>query len=518
MAALPNARFSRRNISTMIYSRDLQRLVNFVLTNRAEAHSKREGVMRSIVLNGAGGLVLAASLAAGLPVVAEERNGSAASSTVASEAAVAEGTAASPVWMTVVGPRDLKDLALANNPRRSEFADAVVANPKNPNMLLASVATCGASACRSVVYRSHDAGRTWSQPIALPCTSDCGGVALAYAPDGKRVYAAYSDGGILNWSIVASSSEDNGATWLPPVLVLKAAEDGLFYYRSVRITTPLDESESRWIYMTAVEKYQSPGGWFIFTRSADFGATWSKPQGLGWWGSSSEYGLQGGAVAGGKAGEVLVAGPGVDEFYRWGAWVKRSQNHGGKFVTVVAATENPESVDVKIGYKGAAHVVYQRYVDRPYDYGDIAYIWSPGPPYTTWSKPVTVNDDGAGRSQYNPSLTAQKCGASTVLHLVWEDARLRPMADCYNQGSSFDCYWDVLYARKIAKPGAVWSKNVRVSGKPSLTGDYVSPSPDVAASQGRVVTVWTDRRDNTDVDDYETDVYASGILSGVTCP
>ena len=63
---------------------------------------------------------------------------------------------------------------------------------------------------------------------------------------------------------------------------------------------------------------------------------------------------------------------------------------------------------------------------------DIGYIWSPGPPYTTWSKPVTVNDDGAGRTQSNPSLATQKCGAFTVLHLVWEDARLRPMADCYN--------------------------------------------------------------------------------------
>jgi hypothetical protein len=90
------------------------------------------------------------------------------------------------------------------------------------------------------------------------------------------------------------------------------------------------------------------------------------------------------------------------------------------------------------------------------------------------------------------------------------------MADCYDQGSSFDCYWDVFYARKIAKPGAGWSKNVRVSGKSSLTGQTMSP--DVAASQGGVISAWTDRRDNTDPYDYETDAYASRILSGVSCP
>ena len=57
---------------------------------------------------------------------------------------------------------------------------------------------------------------------------------------------------------------------------------------------------------------------------------------------------------------------------------------------------------------------------------------------------------------------------------------------------------------------------MRVSGKSSFTGQDMSP--DVTAGQGSVVTVWNDRRDKTDFYDYETDAYASGILSGVTCP
>jgi hypothetical protein len=340
---------------------------------------------------------------------------------------------------------------------------------------------------------------------------------LAYAPNGSRVYAAYwsyDDSEFSGSSIVVTSSDDKGATWQRPVVALS---EPWAYYGSPRIATPLDESESRWIYLTGRLSYGDPSGDFVFTRSADFGGTWSAPQSLGGWTSEWSIGLTGGTVAGGKAGEVLVAGPGTSDYGSTrDVWVARSQDHGGKFVTVVAAKEYPYSVDVKIGDRGAAHVVYQEPWLAEDDFGDIKYIWSPGPPYTAWSKPITVNDDDAERSQSNPSLTTQKCGASTVLHLVWEDARLRPKADCYNDGYSYDCYWDVFYARKIAKSGASWSKNVRVSGKSSLTG--LDMYPDVAASQGRAVAVWNDRRDKTDPYDYESDAYASGILSGVSCP
>lgn len=167
------------------------------------------------------------------------------------------------------------------------------------------------------------------------------------------------------------------------------------------------------------------------------------------------------------------------------------------------------ATSVKIGHQGAAHLVYGREGGQG-DAGDIEYIWSPGPPYTTWSQPVTVNDDALPRTQHSPSLATQKCGASTILHLVWQDERLSPATDP-------DRYADIFYARKIAKNGAAWSKNVRVSGKSSLTSFAMFPG--LAASQGRVFAAWTDHSDKTDSDyDYETDVYGSGILSGVSCP
>ena len=403
--------------------------------------------MRSMVLNAAGGLVFAASLVAGHPLVAQDPP---------------EDEDAVLVGPNEV-PEDLKDVALANNPRRIEHSMSIAANPKNPNLLIVALDTCTLwwEGCRSVVKRSHDAGRTWSQPVPLPCTSACNGGALAYAPNGKRVYAAYFayvDSPYYG-SVVVSHSDDNGATWLPPVVALRGDESRGFSYHSPRIATPLDESESRWIYLTGVQDYDDPSGSFHFTRSADFGATWSTPRSFGWWDSESASGLNRGTVAGGKAGEVLVAGRGTyypdPNYGQSGVLVRRSHDHGASFDDEVVAATEPSSgaPDVKIGHKGAAHIVYTRYPEGPNDDGDIEYIWSPGPPYTAWSKPVTVNDDSQGRSQFNPSLATQKCGASTVLHLVWEDARLRPMAPPDDHNSGFhDHYWDVFYARKIAKP------------------------------------------------------------------
>ena len=77
-----------------------------------------------------------------------------------------------------------------------------------------------------------------------------------------------------------------------------------------------------------------------------------------------------------------------------------------------------------------------------------------------------------------------------------------------------------FYARKVAKPGKVWSKNVRISDASSLADNssyYVKKAPEIAVSAGRLFATWTDRRDNTNPDDHETDVYGSGILSGVAC-
>ena len=126
--------------------------------------------------------------------------------------------------------------------------------------------------------RSGDAGRTWSAPILLPDASgNPGGTCfyddVAYAPDGKRVYAAYTDGA-SSPRILVSSSTDDGGTWAKPVV---AIEDpyGDNSYLSPSLATPLRETDAKWVYLTAQSKDGDPGTSIWFKSSADRGASWS---------------------------------------------------------------------------------------------------------------------------------------------------------------------------------------------------------------------------------------------------
>ena len=217
-------------------------------------------------------------------------------------------------------------------------------------------------------------------------------------------------------------------------------------------------------------------------------------------------------MAGGLGGEVLIT------YFESGLgpqpaiWARRSSDHGANFDgPAAAAVGYADDPDIKIGNLGVAHVAFAKQSSG--NFYNMAYVWSPGPPYTTWSDPVMVNDGGFRRNQLTPSLALQRCGTTAVLHLIWSDTRLSPAA-------SPERYEDIFYSRKVAKAGEAWSKNVRISNVSSLADNssyYVKKEPDLTVSAGRLFAVWTDRRDKTDPNDHETDVYGSGILSGVTC-
>ena len=73
----------------------------------------------------------------------------------------------------------------------------------------------------------------------------------------------------------------------------------------------------------------------------------------------------------------------------------------------------------------------------------------------------------------------------------------------------------MVYARKLAKSGSVWSKGIRVSGQPSFGNLSSDMHPEVAVSQRGPYAIWTDWRGRTVS---KSDVYGSGILSGINCP
>jgi hypothetical protein len=132
--------------------------------------------------------------------------------------------------------------------------------------------------------------------------------------------------------------------------------------------------------------------------------------------------------------------------------------------------------------------------------GDIRYIRSSGPPFGSWSAPVTLNDDGLVRAQGYPALeTSQGDDGKTTLHVLWEDHRRSPEvpADSDRFGESSNLYYDIFTTSH--KPGRGWSRNTRVTDKRSISdflfiGDYF----DITTSGEELVFgIRTDRRHQT---------------------
>ena len=121
-------------------------------------------------------------------------------------------------------PRDFADVKLATAGRAGRQAVAV--NPKNLNVLLATYAGQGSCWVRT----STNAGQTWGnvRKLAMPSGKpNCDVPAVIWAPDGDRVYAAYSyripyptDYGVtLETGAILSYSTDKGLTWSVPKIV-----------------------------------------------------------------------------------------------------------------------------------------------------------------------------------------------------------------------------------------------------------------------------------------------------------
>jgi hypothetical protein len=152
------------------------------------------------------------------------------------------------------------------------------------------------------------------------------------------------------------------------------------------------------------------------------------------------------------------------------------------------------------GVGGVAHIVYEQ--DKSNDEignAKIRYVYSSKAPYTSWSSPVTLNDD-SGHRHLNPALSVSACGSDTsVLHVVWTDNRLGP--DKYN----------VYYTRKLARPSQPWSPNLRISGTSLVDGFRLYPG--IAAGAGNAVALWGAGNFGD-----PSAVWASRVAQGVTCP
>jgi hypothetical protein len=432
-------------------------------------------------------------------------------------------------------PKTLTDVPVAAAPNADENDPTVAANPKKKKLLVA-----GSHFVTDVVHcearHSSDGGRSWSAPAVMPqltATSQCSDPVLAYSPDGRRVFYAYMDikDSPADYDILVSYSTDDGASWVGPFIALDAAGD-VFLYDKPWIATPDDASNYVYVTATRFDLIGDGDCHIAFARSTNGGTAYGAPQALdhstGGCGVETSPVVQGSRPAGGKHGNVLVA------WYNSGndGWLNGSFNirtsHSADFGAtfgpavdaVTDASETPfwkgpfscyarwwlsmgPSVDIDAG--GGAHIAYTHDPvpgsETPED-GDIRYATSRGAPYTTWSRPITINDDGTASAQGFVALDVK----SGKPQATWIDARLPTSAAPECNGDVQNLFYDVFSS---TRQGHGWSTNVRVTGESSRTdfiyiGDYI----DLAAAAR--YSVWTDRRDKFSIFDFEDDVWGSG--------
>lgn len=440
--------------------------------------------------------------------------------------------------------RSANNAAIRGFPNVSENEPTVVANPRNPKRLVAGAHFSGDTAIRCVAHYSADGGKTWNtSPIFMPQLrheSDCADPVLAYAPDGSRVYYAYMDIKFEHFDILVSYSDDDGASWTGPVIVLANAGadyDKPWIGTHVPVGRVADDDDdedggnSNWVYVSAT-RFDFAGGCHVdFARSSNKGKTWSAPQSLdsAVCGFGTTTVVQGSRPTGGRGKDVLVA------WYHSGAdgWLagsfeirtRYSSNHGATFEPVVTAASDTSETpfwlgpssryhrwwnvmfpDVEIAPNGSAHILYAHDPvagSATEEDGDIRYVGSTAAPYAVWSLPVRVNDDGTpGKSQGWATLEATTRGRTTVLHAIWEDHRTSVEEDNF--------YYDVFWTRRSGS--GAWAANKKLTDARSTSdflflGDYY----DITVSDGLVYGVWTDRRDEPSAFDFDEDSWGAVI-------
>jgi hypothetical protein len=366
-------------------------------------------------------------------------------------------------------------------------------------------------------------------------------------------------------SILVSHSDDNGLTWSDPMVALAGDPShitqvydlawpsgwtvldfyfGFEYDKPWLATSSFDTRQSNYVYVTAT-RWDMSGDWLfdslfqnlpgiVFTRSADKGVMFDSPTLLEAGGYDPNPGayyvdVQGARPVSGVGPGVVVAWYhlGIGSGGGFDIHAAYSPDNGASFHPVVVAAHDRNELPFYLGPYASFHWwrdamfpsvamdggnnLHLAYTASPVTFdntwdwssaeaGDIRYVSSKAP-YTSFTTPITVNQDGLATAQGYAAIAAEKQG---TVHITWEDHRVSPNLD----NSLYETYW----ARKL--PGAVtFSKEQRVSDTPSLSSSLsIGDNTGVAVGKTILFTVWTDRRVDTSKDNFNNDVYGSRII------
>nr|BAJ49348.1 hypothetical protein HGMM_F01D06C15 [Candidatus Caldarchaeum subterraneum] len=405
----------------------------------------------------------------------------------------------------------------------------------------------------------------------------CSDPVVRYSPDGSKVYAAYMaifcdpddcDNTIYS-HIVVSRSTNNGQSWGAPVIAIPGGSTRFpdKPWLDVHRFFPGGTTNNR-VYVTTTV-FTDTGCQIEFTSSTNGGTSFAPSQVI-----ASSDGcdpvVQGSRPIGGRAvssstGYVLVCWyNSEDDGWLVGKFdirCRTSSDYGLNWGSEVAAVDDMYSEltywlgpscsyhrwaggmfpSIMIGPDGVAHMVFTADLTRPHPFddgsgcdesgdedgdniddepgadeeaGDIFYVRSAGPPYTTWSRPHMVSDDYPGFAQGYPTVNVRVVDGVPIVFVAWMDHRV----------SSWTGYPNILYSifASWTYPGrwGWWEPNVEISNVESMSdlwfiGDYIDSS---TANTGTpfVHVIWTDRSDKTHIpddvdDDPEDDVWTTRV-------
>lgn len=457
---------------------------------------------------------------------------------------------------SVPAPRAIQDRPVGVDPDKHENEPSIAVKPNNPNVVVVASHSFPNTPENCAVFRSTDKGETWSDRISLPLrfsTDFCSDPVIRYVPNSSAVFVAYmsirDDGSTAD--IMVSKSTNDGSTWGTPKIAIEG-NDTTFPdkpWLDVHTFATLTAASAR-LYVTATAFDSGGNDRIVLARSINSGTSFLAPQTLA---STTSAGpvIQGSRPIGGKfssssSGTVLACWYNSnDDGWLNGSFsirCKSSADNGVSFgpETIAANSANigkfelpfflgPDSFyhrwwagmfpSMIISKDNTAHLVFTadpvEGSDDSED-GDIYYIRSLAPPYSSWSVPNKISDDTTNKAQGYPTITSKRIVGGSVLVANWEDHRNSPASgpipgiECGGDGTDGrNCIYDTFSA--ITNPAFLTHPNQRVTDASSVSdfiflGDYIDSSTSRTTSDRTAHVVWTDRSDKASIMDFEDDV------------
>lgn len=369
-------------------------------------------------------------------------------------------------------------------------------------------------------YRTSDGGKTWTPMDMFPNLGSCCDPGIAYADDGT----AYAVGLDLSPSVAHIwKSIDNGATWTTTTDV--SVEDR----ENIVVDNGATSPHHGRIYVTWTNfTFVGTTNEIMLYYSDNKGTSWTGPINV----SHTGFPSTGSAYA--QSSQPRVANDGTVyvgyQIYTNGTknsaqdWIAKSTDGGATFPPAHAINTGPNvqgGLDlgdargyfaVNAGCTTFRHRSFPIIGIDPTNSQNVYSTWAGGNlelPYscggfngvhsdilfsrsvdggTTWSAPLKVNDDPAGKDQYYPWMDVAPSGKITI---GWHDRR--------NDASNFKHVW---YQDASTNGGVSFGTDRRIGNFQTLPSSFIGDYAGLAAENDIILPMWWDSRNSASGDPY----------------